>query len=89
VNEDLDEGSEEARAQRDAEVQNLIDRIANNESLAMTAEVDEMVVTLRSKVGVGIWDTGCRKTVCKSQLASQICAGLGELGLPRGVCHLR
>ena len=41
----------------------LITKITEDTSLAMTAEIEEMVETLRAKVGIGIWDTGCRKTV--------------------------
>ncbi len=49
----------------------------------MTAEVDEMVETLRSKVCVGIWDTGCRKTVAGANwLRNYVQALAANLGFP-------
>ena len=58
-----DEETEEAKAKSHAEVMDLITKITEDTSLAMTADIEEMVETLPAKVGIGIWDTGCRKTV--------------------------
>ena len=83
MSDDPGEGSAEARAKQDVEVQALIIAITSSETLAMTAEVEEMVATSRSKGGVGILDTGCRKTVAG---ASWLRTGTW---LPRRVCAVR
>ena len=62
VREDNEE-TEETKAQHQGVVMDLITKITKDTSLVMTAEIEEMVETLRAKVGIGIWDTGCRKTV--------------------------
>ena len=70
------------RAQHQAEVQDLIEKISKDTSLAMTAETEEMVESLRAKVGIGIWDTGCRKTVAGSTWIHTCVQALAGLGIP-------
>ena len=75
-----DEETEEAKAKSHAEVMGLITKITEDTSLAMTAEIEEMVETLRAKVGIGIWDTGCRKTVAGATWIKTYVQALAGLG---------
>ncbi len=77
-----EEESADIRAQHQAEVQDLIEEISKDTSLAMTAETEEMVESLRAKVGSGIWDTGCRKTVAGSTWIHTCVQALAGLGIP-------
>jgi hypothetical protein len=79
VREDNEE-TEETKAQRQAVVMDLITKITKDTSLVMTAEIEEMVETLRAKVGIGIWDTGCRKTVAGATWIKTYVQALSGLG---------
>ncbi len=82
MNDDPDDDNAEARARGEAEVQGLLSKIMSDETRAMTAEVEELVATLRSKVGVGIWDTGCRKTLAGASWLHNYVQALASLGYP-------
>jgi phage tail tape-measure protein len=75
-----DEETEDAKAKSHAEVMRLITKITEDTPLAMTAEIEEMVETLRAKVGIGIWDTGCRKTVAGATWIKTYVQALAGLG---------
>ena len=72
--------SEEAKARSQAEVMDLITKISEDHCLVMTAEIEEMVKTLREKVGIGIWDTGCRKTVAGATWIKTYVQALSGMG---------